>query len=249
MSDLSNKTVVITGGSSGIGLATAVRLHAQGAQVVLFGRNAQALAQAKTSLGERVVTVQGDVTVDTDLQRLFSTTKEHFGSVDILVVNAGIARVAALEDVSPMLFDEVFDINVKGAYFTVQHASPLLREGGSVVLITSSASSQGQAGMSIYAATKAALRSLARSLAAELLPRGIRVNAVSPGPIVTPIYGKLGLPQDAIEEFAAGVIAQVPMKRFGKANEVADAVAFLAGPGSTYVAGIDLAVDGGMTQM
>jgi NAD(P)-dependent dehydrogenase (short-subunit alcohol dehydrogenase family) len=167
----------------------------------------------------------------------------------VLFVNAGVAKFAPLAETSESTFDENFDINIKGAYFTIQKALPLLNDGASIILNTSVADSTGTVGASVYSGTKAALRSLARTAAAELVGRGIRVNAVAPGPIVTPIFGRTGLPQEAIDEFSKGVIARVPMKRFGQPEEVAGAVAFLASQDASYITGVEINVDGGYGQI
>jgi len=169
--------------------------------------------------------------------------------IDVLFVNAGVAKFAPLAETSESTYDEQFDINIKGAYFTIQKVLPLLNDGASIILNTSVADRKGTAGNSAYSATKAALRSLARTTAAELAGRGIRVNTVAPGPIVTPIFGRTGLPKEAFDEFAKAIIAQVPMKRFGQPEEVAGAVAFLASQDASYITGVEINVDGGLGQV
>ena len=200
-------------------------------------------------IGNGVVAVQADVAQLTDVDKLYAEVSQKLGKIDVLFVNAGVAKFAPLAETSESLYDEQFDINIKGAYFTIQKALPLFNDGASIILNTSVAASKGQAGASAYSATKAAMRSLTRTTAAELAARGIRVNAVAPGPIVTPIFGRTGLPQETIDEFAKDVLGKVPMKRFGQPEEVAAAVAFLASQDASYITGVELNVDGGMGQV
>jgi NAD(P)-dependent dehydrogenase (short-subunit alcohol dehydrogenase family) len=249
MSKLNGKTAVITGGSSGIGLATAQTFIKEGAKVIITGRKQETIDEAIALLGENAFGVRGDVANLADLDTLFETVKEKFGGIDVLFVNAGVAFFAPLEASSEEFFDQIMNVNIKGAYFTVQKALPLLRNGSSIVLTTSVVNQIGMENASVYSATKAALRSLARTLSAELVGRGIRVNAVSPGPIETPIFSKTGMPQEALDEFGASVIQQVPMKRMGKAEEVANAVLFLASEDSSFILGSEIVVGGGMSQI
>ncbi len=245
------KTVVITGGNSGIGLASARRFRAEGAQVVLFARTEDSLASASASLGTDVLTVAGDVTRGEDLARLYSLVASRHGGVDVLFVNAGVAEWVLASDVTEEHFDRVFAVNVRGAFFTIQHALPHLREGAAVVLNTSAAGRLGAARTGVYAASKAALRSFARTLSAELLPRGIRVNAVSPGPTDTPIQVKSarGMPPEALQEMGRAVMSRLPLGRLARAEEVAEAVLFLASPAASLLLGEELAVDGGLTAL
>src|SRR6266487_2608426 len=197
MKRLEGKVAVVTGGNSGIGLATAKRLQEEGARVAIAGRSKKTLDEAVKTIGNGVLAVQADVAKLADVDKLYAEVSQKLGKIDVLFVNAGVAKFAPLADTPESLYDEQFDINVKGAYFTIQKALPLLNDGASIILNTSVADRKGTAGTSAYSATKAALRSLARTAAAELAGRGIRVNTVAPGPIVTPIFGRTGLSQDA----------------------------------------------------
>jgi len=249
MKRLEGKVAVVTGGNSGIGLATAKRLQEEGARVAIAGRSKKTLDEAVKTIGNGVVAVQADVAKLADVDRLYAEVSRKLGKIDVLFVNAGVAKFAPLAETSESLYDEQFDINIKGAYFTIQKALPLLNDGASIILNTSVADRKGTAGTSAYSATKAALRSLARTAAAELVGRGIRVNTVAPGPIVTPIFGRTGLPKEAIDEFAKEIVAKVPMKRLGQPEEVAGAVAFLASSDASYITGVEINVDGGMGQI
>ena len=249
MSKLSNKVAVVTGGSSGIGLATAQRFIADGAHVVITGRDQEALDAAVVGLGTRATGIRGDVANLNDLDRLFVQVEEHFGRVDVLFANAGIAPFLPSEAVTEEHFDSLFNVNVRGLFFTVQKALPLLQEGASVILNASVVAQSGLPNTSIYSATKAAVRSLGRTLAAELSPRGIRVNVVSPGLIETPFWGKVGLRQDEVDAFGEQVVQQTPLGRPGKPEEIAATVAFLASDDASYFTGADLVADGGLIQV
>jgi NAD(P)-dependent dehydrogenase (short-subunit alcohol dehydrogenase family) len=242
------KTAVITGGTSGIGLATAKLLLGEGARVIVTGRTDKTLDAAREDLGAGAIVLKSDASSLSDIDALAATVKESFGNLDVLFVNAGLARPGPIDQTSETLYDEMFDLNAKGPYFTVQKLVPLMSQGGAIVLTTSSANVKGIPMISTYGAAKAALRSFARTMAAELLPLGIRVNAVSPGPIETPIMGKSGAPPEMIAQFAAQMIETVPMKRWGQAEEVARAVAFLAFD-ATFTTGAEFPVDGGLTQL
>lgn len=249
MNRLEGKVAVVTGGNSGIGLATAKRLQEEGARVAISGRSKKTLDEAVRTIGNGALAVQADVARLADVDRLYTEVSEKLGKIDVLFVNAGVAKFAPLAETSESLYDEQFDINIKGAYFTLQKALPFLNDGASIILNTSVADSTGNAGTSAYSATKAAMRSLARTSAAELAERGIRVNTVAPGPILTPIFGRTGLPKETIDEWAKGVVAKVPMKRFGHPEEVASTVAFLASQDASYITGVEINVDGGLGQI
>jgi len=249
MSRLEGKVALVTGGNSGIGLATAKRLQEEGAKVVISGRTKKTLDEAVKTIGNGVLAIQADVSHLDDLDKLYGEVSKKLGKIDVLFVNAGVAKFAPLADTSEDTYDEQFGTNVKGAYFTIQKALPLLNDGASIILNTSVAGSKGNIATSAYSATKAALRSLARTAAAELVGRGIRVNAVAPGPIVTPIFEKTGLPKEAIDEWSKEILERVPMKRFGQPEEVAATVAFLASEDASYITGVEINVDGGAGQI
>lgn len=249
MSRFTGKVAVITGGNSGIGLATAQRLQREGARVAISGRSEKTLAEASKILGKDAVVVQADVAKLADIDKLFSAVGAKLGKIDILFVNAGVASFAPFAGFTEAAYDQLFDINAKGAFFTVQKALPHLNDGASVILNTSVASSIGNAMGIAYGATKAAMRSFVRGMAADLVGRNIRVNAVAPGPIDTPIFERVGLPKEQAAQLAEGFKSAVPMKRFGTAEEVAGTVAYLASEDSTYVTGVEINVDGGIAEI
>jgi NAD(P)-dependent dehydrogenase (short-subunit alcohol dehydrogenase family) len=241
------KVAVITGGTSGIGLATAQLLVGEGAHVFITGRRERELEAAVKQIGRNVTGVQGDVAKLADLDRLYATVKEKKGFIDIVFANAGIARFAALGAIAEQEFDLIFDTNVKGTLFAVQKALPLLREGASIILCASIVASKGGATSSVYSASKAAVRSFARTWASDLKGRKIRVNALSPGPIDT--AGLRELRQADSDQLNAFFSGTVPLGRIGQPDEVAKAVSFLASDDSSYVTGIELFVDGGIAQI
>ncbi|MFF2189375.1 SDR family oxidoreductase [Streptomyces sp. NPDC058155] len=247
MGKYSDKNAVITGGASGMGFVMAKLLVEGGARVVITGRSQATLDSARERLGDSAVAVRGDVASLSDLDVLADRVKSELGTIDALFVNAGIATLTPFESVTEEVYDELFAINVKGAFFTVQRLAPLLSTGAGVVLTTSVANVMGMLETSVYAAGKAALRSMARSLSRELLPRGIRVNAVSPGPIDTGILDAV-MTEAAAAQFKAERVADNPMRRFGTPDEVAGAAVFLAFD-ATYTTGSEFAVDGGATQL
>lgn len=248
MSKLEGKTAVITGGTSGIGLATAKRFIDEGAFVFITGRRQAELDAAVAELGENAFGVQGDVSKLEDLDNLYETVKEQKGKIDILFANAGVGDFAPIGAVSEEHFDKIFDINVRGLLFTVQKALPLINDGGSIVLNASTAASSGFANFSVYSASKAAVRSFARSWILDLKDRNIRVNVVSPGPTETPIMDSILSDKDQAKQFMDFVTAQVPLGRIGQPEEVASAVAFLASNDSSFVNGSEIFTDGGMVQ-
>ena len=246
---LAGKIAVITGGNSGIGLATAKRFVEEGAHVVITGRREKELAEAAAFIGRNVTTVAGDVSNLKDLDRLYAVVKEKHGHIDILFANAGGGTIAPLAVATEAHFDQTFDVNVKGLFFTVQKALPLFKDGGSIILNSSVSNVLGLPGFTAYAASKAAVRSFARGWTMELKDRKIRVNSMSPGPIETPALDKVGLPPEQVELAVAQFTSQVPLGRRGKPEEIASVVVFLASDESSYITGVDLAVDGGMAQV
>jgi NAD(P)-dependent dehydrogenase (short-subunit alcohol dehydrogenase family) len=241
------KVALVTGGNSGIGLAVAKALASEGARVVVAGRNAETVAAAAAGLGPSALGVVADTSRLADIDRLVETTRAFAGGrLDIVFANAGIATFGPLAATSEAQFDELMAVNVKGVYFTVQKALALMGSGGVVVLNASVAAAKGNPAGSLYGASKAAVRSLGRTFAAELVERGIRVNVVSPGPIETSIFGRGGMSDQAQAELKTAWAARNPMKRFGSADEVASAVLFLASDAASYITGVDLLVDGGL---
>lgn len=245
---LNGKTVLITGGTTGIGLETAKLLSSEGAKVIVTGVNADRIEEARKVLGKDVLVLAADLRKSGDLDQVIETVKNRFGKLDILFANAGVGTVAPLDAVTEEQIDNQFSINFKGIFFTVQKAAPLMGKGGSIVLTTSFLNEVGAPGFSILSATKAAVRSLARTLGAELAPRGIRVNAVSPGPIATTFHSKLGLTDAQLGEAAASIQASIPLGRFGEAAEIAKAVLFLSSDESSFMTGTELVADGGLSQ-
>jgi NAD(P)-dependent dehydrogenase (short-subunit alcohol dehydrogenase family) len=249
MGTLTGKIAVITGGTSSIGLATAQRFATEGAYVFITGRRQAEFDAAVQHIGTNVTGVQGDVAHLADLDRLYAVVQEQKGRIDILFAHAGGGEFAPLGAISEAHFDTTFRINVKGLLFTVQKALPLLVDGGSIILNASTGASTGTPAFSVYSATKAAVRSFARTWTLDLQARGIRVNAVSPGAIDTPALNGLGQTDAEKQHVKADLIAAIPMGRLGTPDEIAQAVAFLASDASSYITGIELFVDGGAAQI
>ncbi|HVV06738.1 MAG TPA: SDR family oxidoreductase [Puia sp.] len=246
MNRLLNKTAVITGGNSGIGLATAREFIAEGARVIITGRNKTSLDKAVAELGAQAQGIVSDTSNIKDVLQLGQQVSALLPKVDVLFINAGIAKFSPIEEVSEAFFDEQFDTNVKGAFFTIQQLLPLMGEGGSIVLNTSINAHVGMPGASIYGASKAAVLTFAKNLSAELLSKKIRVNAISPGPVATPLHTKLGVPEDEHMKQTAGLI---PLGRFGTPQEIARIAVFFASEDSSFVLGAELIADGGMATL
>jgi NAD(P)-dependent dehydrogenase (short-subunit alcohol dehydrogenase family) len=246
---LAGKVAVITGGNSGIGLAIARAFREHGARVAVLGRERYTLEAAERDLGTDSLVVEGDVTRNEDLARLCDEVAERFGGIDVLVVNAGIVELGTIAEVDEQMFDRTSDVNFRGAFFTVRAALPHLRPGGSVILMSSGSNKIGAPASPVYAASKAAVRSLARSLAADLVGRDVRVNALSPGFIDTPIFDRSRMHGGEPEEFFARLEQMIPMGRLGRPEEVAAAAVFLASDDSSYITGIELPVSGGLGQI
>ena len=249
MNKLTGKVAVITGGSSGIGLATAKLFVEEGAYVFITGRRQAELDKAKAEIGKNVTAVQGDVANLGDLDKLYATVKSEKGALDIVVANAAIVEMVLTKDVTPEHYDRTFNINARGSFFTVQKALPLLRNGGSIVLVSSVASVKGIPFYATYSATKAAMRSFVRSWAADFKDRGIRVNTLSPGPIDTPIMESQVKTREEADNLKKYFAQMIPLGRMGRADEMAPAILFLACDDSSFITGIDLAADGGLTQV
>ena len=249
MRKLEGKIALVTGGSSGIGLATAKQFVAEGAYVYITGRRQTELDAAVEAIGKNVTGIQSDVSKPEDLDRLYAAIEQEKGHLDVLFANAGGGQIAPLGSITEAHFDKIFNTNVKGLLFTVQKALPLMSEGSSIVLTASTTSIKGTPGLSVYSATKAAVRSFARNWTLDLKDRQIRVNAVSPGVVPTPAYNLMGLTDEQIQGFVANQLNTIPLGRVGTTDEVAKVVVFLASDDSSFVNGIELFVDGGMAQV
>lgn len=245
MNRFTGKTVLVTGGNSGMGLVTAQAFAAEGARVVITGRDAATLASAEATLGNGAIALRNDAGSVAAARELAKQLAEADVKLDAVFINAGIAKLAPFADITEALWDETFDINVKGAFFQIQSLVPLLNDGASIVLNGSINAHIGMPTSSVYAASKGALITFAKTLSAELLPRGVRVNVVSPGPVRTPLHEKLGLSDDT----AAQLQAQIPLGRFGHSSEVAATVLHLAAPESAFIVGTEIIIDGGMSQL
>ncbi|MFI5747005.1 SDR family NAD(P)-dependent oxidoreductase [Streptomyces sp. NPDC051644] len=249
MNRLDGKVALVTGGSSGIGLATAQRFVEEGAYVFITGRRRLELDKAKDEIGRNVMTVQGDVTVSADLDRLFRTIEKEKGKIDVVVANSGLVDPQEFGRITEESFDRTFNLNARGTLFTAQKALPLMNDGGSIILVGSIAAYTGIAGYTTYSATKAALRSYARTWTKELKDRGIRVNVLSPGPIDTPIMDSQADSKEGADAIRAAFASVIPLGRMGRPEEAAAAALFLASDESSFCAGMDLSVDGGMAQV
>jgi NAD(P)-dependent dehydrogenase (short-subunit alcohol dehydrogenase family) len=248
MKKLENKVAVVTGGNSGIGLAAAKLFAAQGAKVAITGRDQATLNSAVTAIGHGAIGQVSDVSEISQIGKVYENITETFGKIDVLVVNAGVAIFVPLADFTEEMFDTTSDINFKGAFFSVQRALPYLNDGASVIITSSGVSNKGMATASAYAATKAAVTSLARGLSAELLDRKIRVNVLSPGPIETPIFGRNGATAEEIEGMKAHMANITPIKRMGNVEEIAEGFLYLASDDSSFMVGGDLVLDGGFSR-
>ena len=246
---LSNKIVLVTGGTSGIGLEAAKLFREEGATVIIVGQNPERLQSVAAELGDSVTVLSGDVSKPAAVESIIKQISEKFGRIDVLFANAGMGLASPLEAVTEDQIDRLFDVNFKGVFFAIQKAAPLLAKGASIIVTTGFLNEVGVPGLSILAATKAAGRSLVRSLGAEFAPRGIRVNAVRPGLMSTPFHGKLGLSEEQLHESASAILNRVPFHRFGEAGEIAKAALFLASDDSCFMTGSELVVDGGLTQI
>lgn len=249
MARLTGKTALITGGTTGIGFATAKLFLQEGARVAITGQDAARVEAAGAALGAGAIAIRADVGKSSDMADVAARLRSEFGGLDIVFANAGIAKPSSFADVDDAHIDEQIGVNFKGPIYTVQKMLPLLHRPASVIFTATSLAEQGIEGLSVYSATKAALRSLARTLSAELRERGIRVNAISPGLIETPIYGKLGMPAEAVQDWAGKLMQKVPSGRFGQAEEIARAALFLASDDSSFMLGENLLVDGGMATL
>lgn len=243
------KVALVTGGNSGIGLATALAFATEGARVVLTGRDQTTLDKAAAQLGKHVIAVRSDAGNVADGIKLAALLQQQGVMLDAVFINAGVAKLAPFEAVGEEMWDATFNTNLKGPYFLIKALLPLLNPGAAIVLNGSINAHIGMPNTSVYAASKAAMISLAKTLSSELLSRGVRVNVVSPGPVSTPIYGRLGLPTEQLSEVAASIQSQIPLKRFGTPEEIASAVLYLASAESAFIVGTELVADGGMSQL
>lgn len=249
MKKLQNKVAIITGANSGIGLATAKMYLQEGAKVVLSGRRPEALKEAANELEGDFITVTADVSKAEDNKRLIQEATDKYGKIDILFLNAGIAPPTPAHEITEAHYDEVFNINIKGPILATKEALPHINDGGTILFTNSVVHQKGFEGLGVYSATKGALRAYQRVLTSEVKSRGIRVNAIAPGPVDTPIYGKMGLPEDVLEEMGKGFAQQVPLGRFGTSEEIAKSAVFLASDDASYINGVELEVDGGLSQV
>ncbi|PCJ98942.1 MAG: short-chain dehydrogenase [Flavobacteriaceae bacterium] len=249
MNKFENKVVVVSGGNSGIGFETVKGFLSEGAKVVFSGRRSEALNEASKELSGDFKAVLADQSKPADNEKLIQEAVNTYGKIDVLFVNAGVAYFVPADEIDEDHFDSQFNTNVKGPAFLVKHAIPNLNDGGTIIFNTSIVHQKGFEGAAVYSATKGALRAYARVLTTELAPRQIRVNSIAPGPIATAIYSKMGMPEEAVSEMGQHFAESVPLKRFGDPKEIADTVLFLASDEASYVNGIELSVDGGLSQI
>ncbi|MBQ4819505.1 glucose 1-dehydrogenase [Aquimarina sp. MMG016] len=249
MKKLENKVAIITGANSGIGLATAKLYLQEGAKVVLSGRRQEALDEVAKDLEGDFTIIKADVSKLEDNKRLIQEATNKYGKIDILFLNAGVAPPSPAHEITEDHYDEVFNINVKGPILATKEALPHVNDGGTILFTNSIVHQKGFDGLGVYSASKGALRAYQRVLTSEVKSRGIRVNSIAPGPIDTPIYGKMGLPQDVVEEMGKGFAAQVPLGRFGTSEEIAKSALFLASDDASFINGVELEVDGGLSQI
>lgn len=246
---LKDKVAVVTGGNSGIGLETVKNFLNEGAKVAFTGRRPKALEEASKDLNGDFLTITADAKDISKNKEVYEKVSQQFGKIDVLFLNAGIGTVAPFTRTTPEIFDEVIQTNLRGPYFAIQEALPYLNEGASIILNASISDQKGMAGMTAYSVSKAGLRNLARGLAVELKEHKIRTNVISPGPVQTPIYGKIGLSEEQINDWGQSLAQQIPLGRFGEPQEIAQAVVFLASNEASFVNGVELEVDGGMSQI
>lgn len=249
MSKFKDKVVVVSGGNSGIGLETVRGFLNEGAKVVFSGRRQEALDEVSKALSGNFKAVLADQSKPSDNQKLIEEAVNTYGKIDVLFANAGVAFFAPADQIDEDHFDSQFNINIKGPMFLVKHAIPHLNDGGAIIFNTSIVHQKGFDGAAVYSATKGALRAYNKVLTTELAPRNIRVNSIAPGPIGTPIYGKMGMPEEVVDQMGESFASSVPLKRFGEPKEIADAVLFLASDEASYVNGVELSVDGGLSQV
>lgn len=249
MKELENKIALVTGGNSGIGLATASKFIEHGATVIITGRRQEALDQAVQQLGPQAIGVLAEASDLNHIDRLKTQIQDRFGHLDIVFLNAGIAPMGPHSEVDEQVYDQIFNINVKGLFFAVQKLRPILSNEASIILNSSVVAHTGMVGGAVYAASKAAVRSFGRSLAGELSPQGIRVNTISPGPVETPIFGKAGLSEESLNQLGQTFATRSPLGRFGRPEEIAETVLFLASNRSSYLTGAEIQADGGLTQV
>jgi NAD(P)-dependent dehydrogenase (short-subunit alcohol dehydrogenase family) len=248
MKRLNGKIALISGGTTGMGAATALLFQAEGATVIVTGSNPETLAAARRDL-EDIEVIASDAGDAVATKKLVAEMKKRHGRIDVLFVNAGVAKMAPAQMVDEAFFDFQFNVNTRGAYFLIKETAQVMPDGGSIVLTSSIAHAKGMAGLSVYSGSKAALRSFARTFAAELAPRNIRVNVISPGPIDTPIMGKMGMPADQMAAMREQFTAKIPLKRMGRSDEIATVALFFASSDSSFITGADLPVDGGMLDL